>query len=510
MNTDVLFVNPGNHVKIYQGLAKDYSAIEPPTWALLLAESCRSVGYKVGILDVNAERFSSKEVIGRITKCNPRLICFVIYGQNPNSGTVMMSGAVQLAKDVKKSGILNPICFVGSHVSALPFHVLEHECIDIILGNEGVYALRNLLAEDLSNITKLEHIKGIGFRNNGKAFLTEPEKIVPQEKMDVDLPGYAWDLLPYKEKPLDLYRAHFWHAEYDHNKRTPFAAIYTSLGCCFKCDFCMVNILNRSDTSRVGVASNYAEMRFWSPDFIIKEIDKLVDFGVRKLRICDEMFLLNASYFVPLCELIKNRGYGDKLSMWAYSRIDTIKKAEYLRLVRDAGIKWLCLGIESADKTVRFEIAKGKFENVDIHEVVKRIHDADIDIIANYMFGLPGDTFESMQKTLDLSLELCTVAWNGYPAMALPGSKLYKTALEKGYELPEDYEGYSFHSENTLPLPNEYLTAAEILDFRDKAFVIYHSSPSFLDKIESKYGKIARQNIDKMVKIKLKRKLLGG
>ena len=44
--------------------------------------------------------------------------------------------------------------------------------------------------------------------------------------MDQDLPGYAWDLLPYRDKPLDLYRAHFWHAEFDHAKRTPFAAIY--------------------------------------------------------------------------------------------------------------------------------------------------------------------------------------------------------------------------------------------------------------------------------------------
>lgn len=76
--------------------------------------------------------------------------------------------------------------------------------------------------------------------------LNRPEKVVPHERMDVDLPGYAWDLLPYREKPLDLYRAHFWHAEFDHSKRTPFAAIYTSLGCNFACDFCMINIVAKS------------------------------------------------------------------------------------------------------------------------------------------------------------------------------------------------------------------------------------------------------------------------
>ena len=48
--------------------------------------------------------------------------------------------------------------------------------------------------------------------------------------MDEDLPGYAWDLLPYDKKPLDLYRSPMWHAEYDYKKKTPYAAIQTSLG----------------------------------------------------------------------------------------------------------------------------------------------------------------------------------------------------------------------------------------------------------------------------------------
>ena len=58
--------------------------------------------------------------------------------------------------------------------------------------------------------------------------------------MDNDLPGYAWDLLPYKKKPLDLYRSPFWHANYIDEFRSICAAIQTSLGCQFKCSFCMI------------------------------------------------------------------------------------------------------------------------------------------------------------------------------------------------------------------------------------------------------------------------------
>ena len=209
---DVLFINPGNAKGIYQDLAKDYSAIETPTWSLLLAQSCRSVGFSVSILDVNAERLSIEQSVERIKEINPRLVCFAVYGQNPNAGTVNMAGTVMLSRALKKTDFQAPIAVVGSHVQALPHETLQKEkdSIDIIFTNEGVYALWNLLAlPDLKNKSALETIKGIGFMKDGEPFLTPVEKLVPQDKMDDHLPGYAWDLLPYKEKPLDLYRSHF-------------------------------------------------------------------------------------------------------------------------------------------------------------------------------------------------------------------------------------------------------------------------------------------------------------
>ena len=193
----------------------------------------------------------------------------------------------------------------------------------------------------------------------------------------------------------------------------------------------MINLINRNDEEEIGVSSNYSGMRYWSPEFIIKEFEKLIRMGVRTIRITDEMFLLNKKYYLPLCEKLAKYKSDDSLRMWAYSRIDTIKNPETLSIVRKAGIKWLCLGIESGDKKVRLEVAKGKFEDVDVRKVVQQVHDADIDIMANYMFGLPGDDAETVKKTFDLSLELCTSGWNTYAAMALPGSRLYKEAVEK-------------------------------------------------------------------------------
>ena len=506
---DCLFLVTKSSKKTYQKLSQTYSAIEPPTWALLLAESTRSVGFKVNILDANAENLSEEEILKRIKDVSPKLICLIVYGQNVNAGTTNMSGAIHTSEYLKKF-ITTPISIIGSHVQALPLETLKAEkSIDFVFTNEGVYSLRNLLKlNDLSPMS-LSRIKGIAFRNENQLIINEPEKVVPNEKMDIDLPGYAWDLLPYKTKPLDLYRAPMWHAEYDFEKRTPYASLQTSLGCQFGCNFCMINILNRDDNDEIGVASNYSKMRFWTTNFIIKEFDKLIKMGVKTIRIVDEMFLLNPKYYIPLCEQLAERNKDDSLRIWSYSRIDTVKRPEILKLVRSAGIKWLALGIESGEKSVRLEVDKGKFEDVDVRKVIQKVHEADINVMANYIFGLPGDTKETVKKTFDLSLELCTAGWNTYGAMALPGSFLYKKALDEGKQLPDTYEGFSFHSYETLPLSTEKLSAKEIITLRDEAFNQYHNHKPFLNLIEKKFGKEAANNIVDMTKIKLKRKIKG-
>ena len=508
-NLDCIFLVTKSSKQTYQKLSQTYSAIEPPTWALLLAESTRSVGFKVDILDANAENLSQEEILKRIKDASPKLICLVVYGQNVNAGTTNMSGAIYTSEYLKKF-LSIPISIIGSHVQALPTETLKKEkSIDFVFTNEGVYSLRNLLNLNEFSPRNLSKIKGIAFRNEDKIIINEPEQIVPNEKMDIDLPGYAWDLLPFKKKPLDLYRAPMWHAEYDFEKRTPYASLQTSLGCQFGCNFCMINILNRDDNDEIGVASNYSQMRFWSTNFIIKEFDKLIKMGVKTIRIVDEMFLLNPKYYIPLCEQLAKRNKDDSLRIWSYSRIDTVKRPEILKLVRSAGIKWLALGIESGEKSVRLEVDKGKFEDVDVRKVIQKVHEADINVMANYIFGLPGDTKETVKKTFDLSLELCTAGWNTYGAMALPGSYLYKKALDEGKQLPDTYEGFSFHSYDTLPLATEKLSAKEIITLRDEAFNKYHNHKPFLNLIEKKFGKEAVKNIVEMTKITLKRKIKG-
>lgn len=501
---DVLFVNADSSAQAYQELSKDYSAIEPPTWSLLLAQSCRAKGFGVAILDCGAERLGEAQAMQRIVESKPRLVCFVVYGQNPNSGTTNMIGTVNLADQLKQAWPECVTCVVGSHASALPLDVLQHNSVDIVLLNEGVYALHNLLQSDLKD--DLPKVRGIGHKAGGAPQLNPPERVVPQERMDEDLPGYAWDLLPYRNKPLDLYRAHFWHAEFDHGRRTPFAAIYTSLGCKFKCDFCMINIINRENNADGVSAANSPNMRFWSPEFILRELDKLAELGVETLRLSDEMFFLNKRYFEPLLRGIVEHGH--KFRMWAYSRVDTVQP-HYLELFKQAGIGWLALGVEAASQTIRHEVSKGSFKETNIRQVIKTVHEHGLEVISNYIFGFPDDTLETMQQTLDLAVELNTGMVNMYPCMALPGSPLYFTAKANGWKLPDSYAGYAFLSYDSQPLPTKHCTAAEVVKFRDDAWQKYFTHQPYLDVVERKFGRLQRENVETMRKIKLRRKILG-
>lgn len=506
---DVLLINPDSSAKAYQGLAAVFSAIEPPTWSLLLAESCRSKGFNVAILDCDAERLTIDQSLQRIEELNPRLVLFVVYGQNPNSGTTSMIGALSLANAIKDHS-KRLVCFVGSHTSALPMEVLRYDFVDIVLLNEGVYALHNLLKSNLSEIS-LSQIKGIGYKKSGPggfkiATLNSPQSVVPQDRMDIDLPGYAWDLLPYKEKPLDMYRAHFWHADFDHSKRTPFAAIYTSLGCQFACDFCMINILNRDNNAEDITAADSKGMRFWSPEWVGKEMQKIADMGVKTLRISDEMFFLNKKYYVPILQNCIDKEFG--FNMWAYSRIDTVR-ADALELFKSAGVNWLALGIEAGNQLVRQEVSKGSFKEVNIRDVCKTIGNAKINIIGNYIFGFPEDTLMTMQETLNLALELNTEMANMYPCQALPGSPIHNKAIKNGWDLPDSYEGYAFLSYESQPLPTNYLNSAEVLRFRDEAWKTYFTNPAYLALVEERFGLTQRLNVEEMASIKLRRKLLG-
>lgn len=485
---DLLLINPGGRARIYQDLGTDLTAVEPPLWCRLIGGYVRDRGYSIEILDSEALDLPPAAVAERVQATKPRLVAMVVFGHQPSASTQQMMAAGDACRAIKQAAPEIPVVIVGGHVSALPERTLAEEVVDFACKGEGPVTMVQLLeALKSGDVADLAKVQGLVWRRGGKTVVNAPAPLI--QDLDRDLHGDVWDLLP-----MDRYRAHNWQCFGALETRVPYASIYTSLGCPYKCAFCCINA--PFDVNRY---------RMRSPEAVVAEIDHLHnEYGVKTIKIIDEMFVLNERHVIGICDLLIERGYG--LNIWAYARVDTVKPIMLDKLKR-AGIRWLALGIESGSEHVRDGAEKALKED-DIVGIVRAIQEAGIHVAGNFIFGLPDDTRETMQQTLDLARELNCEYANFYSAMAYPGSALYTMAVAKGLPLPEQWSGYSQHSYDCRPLPTDHLTAAEVLKFRDDAFHVYFSSPRYLAMVDRTFGADTRAHIEDMASRRLKRRLL--
>lgn len=482
--TDIVLIAPGGQHGIYGPLGETLTALEPPTWTRMIAGWLRDHGYEVAIIDQEAERLRNAEVALKCLEFSPSLIAIVVAGHQPSASSQQMPCAGDIAKEATIYGASIPVVMCGNHPSALPERTLREESVTYVVDGEGPLTLKGLL-EGNNPAT----IPGLVWWRGEEVVRNPLAPLIPVD----ELHGDVWDLLP-----MSRYRAHQWQCFGDLSQRQPYASVYSTLGCPYKCSFCMINVFQHQNRYRMR-----------SPAKVVEQMIRLYrDYGIRTIKIADEMFCLNKAHVTAICEGLIASGISDQLNIWAYSRIDSAHTVP-LNLLRKAGIQWLALGIESGSKHVR-DGADKALKTEDIVGTVRQIQEAGINVIGNYIFGLPDDDMRSMQETLDLSLHLQTEFANYYCGMAYPGSRLYADALHMGKGLPETWAGYSQHNEWCRPLDTEHVSAKEVLAFRDQAFNTYFTNPAYLSMIERKFGAETLEHVKQMTTYKLKRRLLTG
>jgi anaerobic magnesium-protoporphyrin IX monomethyl ester cyclase len=276
-------------------------------------------------------------------------------------------------------------------------------------------------------------------------------------------PFKGFPRMPWDRLPMDKYRAHNWHC-LDGSPRSPYASIYTSLGCPFNCYYCNIHTLYDRNVQLRPVKD------------IVKDVDYLTyKYGVRNIKFWDELFALDEKRVVDICRELEPYD----LNIWAYARVDTITKG-MLRAMKRGGIKWLAYGFESADIAVRLKSGK-KFKNGQVETAIKMTQDSGINIIGNFMFGLPGDTQESMRETLGFAIDHTFEYVNFYEAKPYPGSQWYKDINPS-----KDWKDYDQYGTNILP-------------FRDMAFKFYFTQLKYIKSIHNKFGEQGVNQIREML-----------
>lgn len=495
MRLDLLLVNPNTRRQVYQALGTELAAVENPVWAGLIAAFALHHGLSVRVIDAEAEGWSADKAASEAAALDPVLTAVVVYGHQPSASTQNMPGARAFLEAFKRLDPTRKTIMIGGHVAALPERTLAEESTDFVSSGEGLHTVVALVAALKAGGGALSKVPDLLYRDGAGAARTPSAPLVVD--LDARMPAIPWDLFP-----MAKYRAHNWHC-FDGLKRQPYASIYTTLGCPYHCTFCCIQAPFKAGEAAAGMKESVNSYRMWSPESVLAQLEVLVErHGVRNVKLADELFVLNPTHVEKICDGVIARGWN--LNFWAYARVDSVREKQIEKL-KNAGVNWLAFGIEAADEKVRDAVQKG-YDQDDIATIVGKARAAGIRVIGNYIFGLPEDDLATMNKTLDLALELNCEFANFYCTMAYPGSALYRQAVAEGWALPESWAGYSQHSVDTLPLPTKHLASGQVLKFRDAAFDRYFTDARYLAMVERTFGAETAAHVRAMTRTKLERK----
>lgn len=391
-----------------------------PDYLATAAAVLEQAGHQLFFLDAQAKNMPTEDVIPRLKTFAPDLCVY----QATTPSIYADIASARACRDVV--GGLHVL--VGPHVTAVPEETLRAAdgAVDAICRHEYDYTLR-----DLANGTPLHECLGLSYLDGG-AYEETPDRPYI-ENLD-ELPFPAWH-------HLDIYDYR------DGAKLYPFLTQITGRGCRYRCSFCQLpqvmtgHAYRQHSVGRVVDEMEHNKKLFPALKEIMFEDDTLT------MRIARDRL-------VALCEEIIRRGLG--LSWSANARVD-LNDLEVLRLMKRSGCRMLCVGFEFGDQQVLNNVRKGtKVEQM--HVFAENAYKAGIRIHGCFMFGGPGETWETAMKTIALSqqLKIDTAQFAG--VVAYPGTAYYDWAKKEGVLVPtnwrewvtEDYEQASIVSLDTL------------------------------------------------------------
>ena len=310
-----------------------------------------------------------------------------------------------------------PVIAGGLHATFSPEEVLSTPGFDYVCLGEGEEAALDL-AEALSRGLRSDGIANVWKRGCRKPVLRPP--IAPLDR----LPFLARDLL-------------------DEPRGTVHMA--TQRGCPFPCSYCAARMYNELYD---GAGEEYGRRR--THQNVLAELFQLRDDGrLGYVIFLDDTFTINHPWVKEFC-----RVYGAQVAapFSLHARVETVSEP-LLHMLAAAGCRQITYGVESGSERVRRQILHRPVTNQRFKEVFQWTREAGILLTANFMLGLPGETRDDMQQTIDLAEELDVLDFGYFVFYPYPGTHLFRVCLEKGY-LPADYlERPANHRESILALP---------------------------------------------------------
>ena len=432
----------------------------------IIAQVLVNEGYRVDILDINAERISKSELIKRINLKSKYDIIGV-------GGLITTYQFLKwLIPELRKYNSESKIIIGGGVVTETQNLLLNKTPADIAVIGEGEMTMKELVS--VLEINKpLETVRGIVYKRENQIKINPPRPLI--KNLD-ELPLPAYELFP-----TDIYVHNVWISP----KKTQINVI-TARGCPYNCNYCF-HIFGKGARTR-------------SINNVIEEIKYLIDkYKVESLIIQDETFSLNKKRVIEFC----NSFLREKIKIpWMCScRVNLVDREMFAKM-KQAGCYYINYGIESGSQKILDNMNK----RVKVHQAkwaIQQTMDAGFYCGTTFMFGYPGEDLTTIKETINFCRELMLYPTFFYTT-PYPGTKLFEEAkdriLKKFGDLDKFYESLGDALEFTINLT----------DFSDEMlFKLKQKTEKILRKIPYyKYPKFLYLKYKKFGLVELMRRIL--
>jgi hopanoid biosynthesis associated radical SAM protein HpnJ len=355
---------------------------------------------------------------------------------------------VRMAEMMKANRPDIKIAFVGPHVTVKAEESLKaSDAIDFVARKEFDYSVT-----EFARGKRIEEIDGISFRKNGKVVHNPNRPFIE----DLDSLPFAVEIF---KRDLDIRRYNIPFVRY------PYISFYTTRGCPAHCTYCLWPQTIGGHRWRVRSSQNVA-------DEVRRALELFPE--VREIHFDDDTFTWNKPRVLDICEKLKPL----KFTWSCNSRVTP--DYEMLRAMKEAGCRLLDVGFESGDPTILRNIKKGATIE-QAHAFMKNCKKVGIDVHGDFQVGLPGETRETIEKTIRFAMELDPETMQVSISHPFPGTVFYNYLEENGY-----LENVEMTDECGHQLPNiRYpgLSRQEIVEAVENFYGRYYFRPKVIFRI---------------------------
>lgn len=424
--------------------------IMPPLSLLYLASALKKAGHEVKLLDLYASPRPEAEELEAMTGFKPELAGFATY---PGS----LDEAYRLVKALKKASPGTFLVLGGLYASYLPEIALSQCPADAAVLGEGEVTLVQLAAA-VAEGAPLAKVSGLCYRRHNSFFRSAPRAPV----MNIDaLEWPAYDLLDFDAYRLPPTRA------VSHGR---VSSVLSARGCNFNCSFC---------SHHYGY---FCHIRARDPEDVVEEMRHVARmYAVKEFRFEDCAFTAVPERAKKICALLRERLPG--VAWNCDVRADTASDALFGAMAA-AGCTRVFLGVETGSQKMLGELGANKGIRLDqVRNTVKLAKKHGMRINCSFVLGLPGETLETAQESLDFALELDPDYAMFAALMPVVGSRIFDQAVKEGKINPVTYRGGHYLASYANPkdlVTMSSLSAQELLRLMRGFNKKFYGRPGYL------------------------------